>query len=145
MENLEKRVWVRCIPNLSPLQIELLNTYTFITAKPVTYLVNLSAKDYIRKKNKWLPKIVAWTKENVPGAFLPYSAEFEGQCMIAPRKCPETGIQLGQEMLKEIDGVPSMIPQIIKTGFRSLDLEYFFTAGADEVKAWTIRKHSKAP
>lgn len=24
-----------------------------LTAKPVTYLINLSEKDYIRKKNKW--------------------------------------------------------------------------------------------
>ena len=34
-------------------QIEVLNTYLFLTAKPVIYLVNLSAKDYSRKKNKW--------------------------------------------------------------------------------------------
>lgn len=26
----------------------------FITVKPALYLVNLSEKDYIRKKNKWL-------------------------------------------------------------------------------------------
>jgi ribosome-binding ATPase YchF (GTP1/OBG family) len=37
------------------LQIEVLNTYLFLTAKPVIYLINLSAKDYGRKKNKWLP------------------------------------------------------------------------------------------
>jgi obg-like ATPase 1 len=145
MENLEKRIWVRCIPNLTPLEIETLNPYCFITAKPVTYLINLSEKDYIRKKNKWLPKIVAWIKEHVPGTFMPYSAEFEGRCLIAPRKCEKTGIQLGIEMLKELDGVPSMIPQMIKTGFKSLDLDYFFTAGSDEVKCWTIKKNSKAP
>ncbi len=34
----------------------------FITAKPVVYLVNLSEKDYIRKKNKWLAKIAAWVQ-----------------------------------------------------------------------------------
>jgi obg-like ATPase 1 len=48
-------------------------------------------------------------------------------------------------MLAELDGVPSMINQIIRTGFKSLDLEYFFTAGSDEVRAWTIKKLSKAP
>lgn len=35
------------------LQIEVLNKYLFLTSKPVIYLVNLSEKDYIRKKNKW--------------------------------------------------------------------------------------------
>ena len=35
-------------------QIEVLNDHLFLTAKPVIYLVNLSEKDYARKKNKWL-------------------------------------------------------------------------------------------
>lgn len=29
--------------------------------------------------------------------------------------------------------------KIIKTGYAALQLEYFFTAGPDEVRAWTIR------
>ena len=40
--------------------IEFLNTYQFLTAKPVVYLVNISRDDFIKKKNKWLPKINAW-------------------------------------------------------------------------------------
>ncbi len=38
-------------------QIEQLNTYQLLTAKPMVYLANLSAADYIRKKNKWLGPI----------------------------------------------------------------------------------------
>ena len=30
-------------------------------------------------------------------------------------------------------------------GYKALGLEYFFTAGPDEVKAWTIQKLTKAP
>ena len=30
-------------------------------------------------------------------------------------------------------------------GFKLLDLIYFFTCGADEVRAWTIREQTKAP
>jgi len=42
------------------------------------YLVNLSEKDYIRKKNKWLAKIKAWVDENDPSAVLiPFSGVFE--------------------------------------------------------------------
>lgn len=37
-------------------QIEELNKHMFITAKPMIYLVNMSEKDYIRKKNKWFVK-----------------------------------------------------------------------------------------
>lgn len=34
-------------------QIEVLNKHLLITSKPMIYLVNLSEKDYVRKKNKW--------------------------------------------------------------------------------------------
>lgn len=34
---------------------------------------------------------------------------------------------------------PSVLTKIIKTGYAALQLEYFFTAGTDEVRAWTTR------
>merc|ERR1712168_74713 len=42
-------------------------------------------------------------------------------------------------------GCNSILPKIIKSGFSLLQLQYFFTAGKDEVKAWTIQKGTKAP
>jgi hypothetical protein len=42
-------------------------------------------------------------------------------------------------------GADSALPKIITTGFKAIHLIYFFTAGADEVKCWQIRKNSKAP
>ncbi|TQE12053.1 hypothetical protein C1H46_002447 [Malus baccata] len=41
-------------------EVEILNTFQLLTAKPVVYLVNMNEKDYQRKKNKFLPKIHAW-------------------------------------------------------------------------------------
>jgi len=38
-------------------EIDGLNGYYFLTAKPIAYLVNLSSNDYIRKKNRWLGPI----------------------------------------------------------------------------------------
>ena len=35
------------------MKVELLNKHLFLTAKPVIYLINLSERDYTRKKNKW--------------------------------------------------------------------------------------------
>ncbi|KAK6624988.1 Obg-like ATPase [Polyplax serrata] len=50
----------------------------FLTTKPVIYLVNLSEKDYIRKKNKWLIKIKEWVDKNDAGAtIIPFSGVFE--------------------------------------------------------------------
>jgi len=43
-------------------EIEVLNGWQLLTAKPVVYLVNVSEKDYARKKNKFLPKIFEWVQ-----------------------------------------------------------------------------------
>merc|ERR1712178_160466 len=54
---------------------------------------------------------------------------------------------MGEEYKKfcEESKVQSVLPKIIKAGFSALQLQYFFTAGPDEVKAWTIQKGTKAP
>ncbi|KAF7683192.1 Obg-like ATPase 1 [Astathelohania contejeani] len=39
----------------------------------------------------------------------------------------------------------TFIKKIVTAGYQSLNLINFFTAGADEVKSWTVRKGSKAP
>ncbi len=38
-----------------------------------------------------------------------------------------------------------MLTKIIKTGYAALELVNYFTSGEDEVRAWTIRKRTKAP
>ena len=62
--------------------IEILNKHLFITSKPMIYLVNLSEKDFIRKKNKFLPKIKEYLDKNDPGAtIIPLSGAFEQKLM----------------------------------------------------------------
>jgi obg-like ATPase 1 len=76
-----------------------------LTAKPVTYLVNLSEKDYIRKKNKWLPKIKGWIDEHNPGdPLIPFSVAFEER--LAPLE--------GQEKKEEEEqaGATSALPKV---------------------------------
>ncbi|RAL65178.1 hypothetical protein DID88_001284 [Monilinia fructigena] len=51
----------------SPKEIECINPLFLLTAKPVVYLINLSEKDYIRKKNKHLAKVMEWIKEHAAG------------------------------------------------------------------------------
>uniref|UniRef100_H2Z0M5 Obg-like ATPase 1 n=1 Tax=Ciona savignyi TaxID=51511 RepID=H2Z0M5_CIOSA len=123
-------------------EIDVLNDHLFLTSKPQIYLVNLSEKDYVRKKNKWLMKIKTWVQEHDSSAILiPFSGAFE-------LKLSELGEDGERESyLKEEykDAVSSALNKIIVTGFKALGLEYFFTAGVDEVKAWTIKKGTLAP
>lgn len=109
-----------------------------MTTKPCIYLVNLSDKDFIRKKNKWLPKIKEWVDKNDPGAvIIPFSGAFENALS---EKSAEERIAYEKEVQCK-----SQLDKIIVTGYKALQLEYFFTAGPDEVKAWTIQKGTKAP
>merc|ERR1712200_301939 len=119
--------------------IEVLNKHLFITSKPMIYLVNLSEKDYIRKKNKWLPKIKEFVDKNDPGAMIiPFSGGFE-QHLVEK--------ETDEERAKYIEETKcaSALDKIIVQGYKALQLCYFFTAGPDEVKAWTILKNTKAP
>ena len=121
--------------------IEVLNKHLFLTAKPGVYLVNLSEKDYIRKKNKWLAKIKKWVDEHSKEPIIPFSAALESK--LADIEANESK-EAVQGYLKEHE-CTSALEKIIKIGYKTLQLIYFFTAGADEVKCWTIRKGSFAP
>jgi len=119
--------------------IEVLNKHLFITSKPMLYLINLSEKDYIRKKNKWLPKIKEYVDKNDPGAMMiPFSGAFEQKLM-------EMETEEEKATYLEETKCTSVLDKIVVQGYKALQLQYFFTAGADEVKAWTIQKGAKAP
>lgn len=111
----------------------------FLTAKPVIYLVNLSENDFKRKKNKWLVKIKEWVDQNDPGAqIIPFSGAFE--LKLADMETDEE-----RKKYQEDEKCQSMLDKIIVSGYKALHLEYFFTCGEDEVKAWTIQEGTKAP
>lgn len=118
--------------------IDLINELRPLTAKPAVYLCNMSEKDFARKKNKFLAKLHTWVQSHGGGTMIPFSAALEENLVMmnddAEREayCKEAGVQ-------------SALPKIITTGFSAIELIYFFTAGPDEVKCWSIRKGYKAP
>jgi len=137
-DTLEDKKWVR-MNHWDAKEIEILNQHLFLTSKPVIYLVNLSEKDYCRRKNKWLLKIKEWVDANDKGAtVILMSGALELQLL-------ELEDQAAREALLKEKETQSALEKIIVTGYKALGLSYFFTAGKDEVKAWTIQKGTKAP
>jgi len=123
----------------SPKEVETINPLFLLTAKPVVYLVNLSERDYIRQKNKYLPKVAAWIKEHAPGdVILPISVALE------ERLSRFENDEEVEEECKKI-GAKSALPKVIVTMRKALNLGSFFTTGPDEVRQWTIRNGTKAP
>jgi len=118
--------------------VDLINELQPLTSKPAVYLCNMSEKDYARKKNKFLAKLHAWVQAHGGGPMIPFSAALEENLVMMQSD------EEREAYCKEM-GVQSALPKIITTGFSAIQLIYFFTAGADEVKCWSIRKGYKAP
>lgn len=120
------------------LEIDYLNRHNLITAKPMVYLVNLSAKDYIRKRNKFLEPLAEWLKNRGSGdKMIPISCEFEAKIF-------EMSEEEREAFCKE-NNTRTVMPRVIKTGYHNLNLVHFFTAGPDEVRAWTVKQGTLAP
>ena len=120
-------------------EVDIINQMFLLTAKPCIYLINLSEKDYIRKKNKYLLKIKEWVDANSPGDLIvPLSVSLEEK--LANMESDEER----EAYCKEI-GAQSALPKIIVAMRQKLDLISFFTGGPDEVREWTIRKWYTAP
>jgi len=136
-KHLEAGKQVRCNA-WSNKEVEYLNTLGLLTAKPAVFLVNMSEKDYCRQKNKWLPKLKAWIDEQTGEPMIPFSAQMETTLLSLT---PEQQV----EYLKENNNAKSQITKLVTTGFSAINLIYFFTAGTDEVKCWTIQRGFLAP
>ena len=111
-----------------------------ITTKPVIYLINLSKKNFIKKKSKWLPKIADWVKAHGGGTVIPFSVEYEEELFKL-----RDDADAKKALIDENDGAKSVLPRVIKIGYKELNLIYFFTAGDKEVRAWNIYNGSTAP
>lgn len=119
-------------------EVEIINGLFLLTAKPVIYCVNLSEKDFIRQKNKHLPKIFKWVQENAAGdTIIPLSVAFED------RLTRMTDEEVKEECEKL--GAKSVIGKLVTNMRKEMNLGSFFTTGADEVRQWTIRNGTKAP
>merc|ERR1712110_865811 len=135
-EGLEAGKHVRFL-EWSEKEIDILNKHLFLTAKPMIYLLNMSKKDYIKKKSKWLMPIKQKIDAVDKGATaILFSAQVEMEHLEAAEGEAKEALE------KE---APTQLEKIIKNGYNGLGLEYFFTAGEDEVRAWVIKKNTKAP
>ncbi|ODV65856.1 hypothetical protein HYPBUDRAFT_162674 [Hyphopichia burtonii NRRL Y-1933] len=120
-------------------EVETINSMFLLTAKPCIYLINLSERDYVRKKNKHLLKIKEWVDKFSPGDLIvPISVCLEEK--LANMASDEER----DAYTKEI-GAASALPKIITAMRSKLDLISFFTGGPDEVREWTIRRFYTAP
>jgi GTP-binding protein YchF len=107
-----------------------------LTAKPVLYVANVGEGD-AAAGNEFSNKVAAYARGEGAGCVV-VSAEIESQLAQLPEA--ERG-----EFLQSLGLREPALNKLISAGYALLGLLTFFTAGPQEVRAWTVRKDSKAP
>jgi len=118
-------------------EIALVKDMNLLTLKPVLYLANIDENDAADPTSSAMFKAVqAWATEDGAEA-IAVSAKLEAEIS----ELPEAE---AASFLSEM-GIPeSGLNKLIKAGYKLLDLISFLTAGTPEVRAWTIRRGTKA-
>ena len=115
---------------------EIIKDAFLLTVKPILYVANVSEAD-IGKENEYVAKVKEYAKnENSDVVQLCVKIEEELSSLEGDEK---------QEMLEAMGLDESGLDKVIKASYDLLGLMSFLTAGKKEVRAWTIKKGTKAP
>ena len=109
-----------------------------LTAKPVLYIANVSEDDITNIENNEMVKEVEEFAKKEGAKVIPLCVKIEEEL---------SGLndQDKKEMLEALGLKESGLDKVIKTSYDLLGLISFLTAGEPEVRAWTIKKGTKAP
>lgn len=116
---------------------EMLSEVSLLSLKPVIYAANVSEDDYANPDNEYVKKI----KE--------FAATEKSEVMVISARIEEEIAELDKDekelFLHELGADESGLDKLIKASYRLLGLISYLTAGKPEVRAWTIKKGTKAP
>jgi len=109
-----------------------------LTIKPMLYVANVSEDEIANAdENEYVQKVREFAKVD------------NAQVIVVCAKIEEEMAELDDEekamFLDELGIQESGLDQLVKASYQLLGLATYFTAGVQEVRAWTFRKGMKAP
>lgn len=124
--------------NLANEEKEFVKSLNLLSFKPVIYAANVSEEDAASgEDNAYVKKV----RE--------FAASEEADTVVICAKLEEEIAELDDNerdtFLKDLGIEESGLNKLIKSSYRLLDLISFLTAGPQEVRAWTIKRGTKAP
>lgn len=135
LEALENEKPARSV-TLTKEQQEIAKGFFLLTTKPIIYVANISENE-IGKENKYVEEVKKIAEDEHCG-YVSLCAKIEEELIALD---PEE-----REMFKEELGIQqSGLEKLVTACYDLLGLMSFLTAGEKEVRAWTIKKGSKAP
>ena len=120
-----------------PEEIDLIKSFGLLSLKPVPYVCNVSEDDLLyEEENKYVKEV----KE--------YAEKENSQVVVISGKIEAEISQLNEDekkiFLSELGLEESGLDKLINASYSLLGLMSFLTAGEKEVRAWTIKKGTKA-
>lgn len=136
-EALDKGLPARSVHFDTPDEQKFFRELFLLTAKPVLYVCNVDDASAV-SGNKYVDAVREAIKDEEADLLI-VAAQTESE--IAELDTWEER----QEFLNEIGLEESGVSRLIRAAYSLLDLQTYFTAGPDEVRAWTFTRGSKAP
>ncbi len=109
-----------------------------LTSKPVLYIANVSEEQIENAENDEMVKQVKEFAKTENAKVIPLCVKIEEELSSLEGKDKK-------EMLEALGLSESGLDKVVKTSYDLLGLMSFLTAGEPEVRAWTIKKGTKAP
>jgi len=106
-----------------------------ITAKPTLYIANVAEDGF--EDNPHLDALAAFVRDE--------GAEVVAVCASIEADIAELDADEASEFLEELGLEEPGLDRVIHAGYQLLKLQTYFTAGVQEVRAWTIRVGDTAP
>lgn len=109
-----------------------------LTSKPVLYIANVSEEQIENAENDEMVKQVKEFAKTENAKVIPLCVKIEEELSSLEGEDKK-------EMLEALGLSESGLDKVVKTSYDLLGLMSFLTAGEPEVRAWTIKKGTKAP
>jgi GTP-binding protein YchF len=107
-----------------------------LTRKPILYIANTDESG-LQKGNMYIHKVRAIAAKEKAG-IVPICAKIEMELAELPEDDRKA-------FLKELGMPEPGLNTVVRAAYDLLGLQTYFTAGKDEVRAWTVRKGAKGP
>jgi ribosome-binding ATPase len=113
--------------------------FNLLTSKPVLYLANVAETDLPEGDNAYVRALrTAVEASGEVAEVIPVSSKIESELSELPE-------EERAEFLSSLGLEEPGLHLLIRTGYRLLGLQTYFTAGEKEVRAWTVRIGARAP
>lgn len=135
---LEQGINVRAM-DLNDDEWEFVKTLQLLSAKPIIYCANVSEEDLVENggENSYVQEVRDFAKTEGAEVVV-ISAKIE-------QEIAELDDEEKDAFLEELGLNESGLDKLIRSSYHLLDLISFLTAGPQEVRAWTVRRGTKAP